>query len=72
VPRDTEVRIQELCVEALAATTEPEVERILTDLRAALDEHIRLAKDSLRTQAFAIYLLDVVAALPVAPRALAD
>jgi hypothetical protein len=46
VPADTEVRVQRLCKEILAATTKAEVERILPELRAALEEQIRRAKDS--------------------------
>jgi hypothetical protein len=38
-----------------------EVERILLELRAALEEHIRLAKDSLELQASTIALLDELA-----------
>jgi ATP-dependent Zn protease len=36
--------------EALAATSDSEVERILPELRSALQEHIRLAKESLEAQ----------------------
>ena len=68
VPRYTEARIKKLCVDALAATTDLDVDRIITELRAALEEHIRLAKDSLGTQARTISHLDMVAARPtVAP-----
>jgi hypothetical protein len=58
VQRETDQRVQRLCKEILAATTKAEVERILPELRAALEEHIRLAKDSLELQAKAIALLD--------------
>ena len=58
MPRETDLRVQRLCKEILAATTKAEVERILPELRAALAEHIRLAKDSLELQAKAIALLD--------------
>jgi len=51
VPADTEVRVQRLCKEILAATTKAEVERIFPELHAALEEHIRRAKDSLKLQA---------------------
>ena len=50
VPAHTEGRINKLVGEALAATTETDVERILPELRSALQEHIRLAKESLETQ----------------------
>jgi hypothetical protein len=61
VPRETDLHVQRLCKEILAATTKAEVERILPELRAALVEHIRLAKDSLELQAKAIALLDELA-----------
>jgi hypothetical protein len=43
----TETRIHQLCSEALAAKTKADVERIIPELRAALDEHIRLTKSPL-------------------------
>jgi hypothetical protein len=61
VPQHTDERVRQLCREVLAATTEAEVERILLKLRAALEEHIRLAKDSLELQASTIALLDELA-----------
>jgi len=48
---ETDFRVQRLCKEIVAATTKAEVEQILPELRAALEEHIRLAKDSLELQA---------------------
>jgi len=50
VSTDTEVRVQQLCSEVLAAKTKADVERIIPELRAALEDHIRLAKDSLGEQ----------------------
>jgi hypothetical protein len=50
MPRSTEVRIQQLCQEALAAKTSAELERVIPELRAALEEHTRLAKESLSDQ----------------------
>jgi hypothetical protein len=50
MPRSTEVRIQQLCQEALAAKTSAELERVIPELRAALEEHTRLAKESLSGQ----------------------
>jgi hypothetical protein len=47
VSTDPEVRVQKLCTEVLAAKTKSDVERIIPELRAALEDHIRLAKDSL-------------------------
>jgi hypothetical protein len=61
VPADSEVRIQQLCREALAANTQADVERIIGVLRAALEEHIRFAKESLHLQATTIGLLDGLA-----------
>jgi hypothetical protein len=54
----TQRKIQQLCEEALTAKTEAEVERIIPVLRAALQEHIRLAKTSLQEQLITIAGLD--------------
>jgi hypothetical protein len=54
VPLHTEARIRKLMSEALAATSDSEVERILPELRSALQEHIRLAKESLEAQVVAL------------------
>ena len=48
----------QLCTEALVAKTPADVERVLEELRSALEEHIRLAKDSLGAQVTAIAVLD--------------
>jgi len=58
VPAHTEAKIHQLCTEALAANTEAEVERIIPELRAALQEHVRLARTSLEGQVNAIAALD--------------
>jgi hypothetical protein len=50
VPRQTEVRIQQLCKEAVEAKTPEELEGVIPELRAALEEHTRLAKESLKLQ----------------------
>ena len=50
VPAHTESRILELVTEALAAKSEDDVDRVLPELRAALREHIRLAKESLEVR----------------------
>jgi hypothetical protein len=55
------MRLQQLCREVLAAKTSADSERIIPELRAALQEHIRLAKHSLGAQASAIALLDELA-----------
>jgi hypothetical protein len=46
VSRYTDARIRKLCEDALASLTELEMDRIVTELRAALDERTFLAKDS--------------------------
>jgi hypothetical protein len=51
MPAHTESRILELVSAALAATTEEDVDRVLPELRSALRDHIRLAKESLGAQA---------------------
>jgi hypothetical protein len=61
VPRYTEVRIRNLCTEALAAKTPDDVKRIVMELRIALEEHIHLAKDSLEGQVNNFALLGDVA-----------
>ena len=61
VPRYTDVRIRDLCTEALAAKTPDDFERTITELRAALEEHIHLAKDSLEAQISNFPLLGGVA-----------
>jgi hypothetical protein len=58
VPAHTEARIQQLCTEALAAKTLADVDRILPELRSALEEQVRLAKESLETQIATITSLD--------------
>jgi hypothetical protein len=47
----TERRIDRLSAEALTAKTAEDIDRILEELRAALQEHVRLAKNNLRSQA---------------------
>jgi hypothetical protein len=58
VPAHTEVRIQQLCTEALAAKSEADVDRVIPELRAALEEHISLAKNSLEIQASTLAVLN--------------
>ncbi len=58
----TETKIQQLCTEALAAKTQADVERIVPELRAALEEHIRLAKEALSGQVTGIAVLDATQA----------
>jgi len=54
----TEARIQQLCREVLSAETEAEAERVIPELREVLQEHLRLAKASLKKQAIAVAALD--------------
>jgi phage host-nuclease inhibitor protein Gam len=58
VSAQTEAKIQQLCTAVLAASTEADVERIIPQLRDALQEHVRLAKAALEDQAVAIAALD--------------
>lgn len=61
MPLHTEARIQQLCEEVIAAQSEADVNRILQELREALQEHVRLAKASLQSQANAVSVLENVA-----------
>jgi hypothetical protein len=57
VPRHTEQRIRDLC--ALAVTTPAEqIDAVLADLRSAIDEHVRMAREALGPQAANIAMLD--------------
>ena len=58
MPRYTESRIQQLCQEAVEAKTPQELDRVIPDLRAALEEHTRLAKASLKLQSRSIAARD--------------
>ena len=55
---NTEERIKQLCAEAKAAMSQSDVERIFTELRAALEEHVKLAKQSLQSQMKTINAVD--------------
>ena len=57
LPRHTEVKIDELCARAKTAKTEREVKRVGSQLRAALSEHIGLARQSLEAQISALSTL---------------
>jgi hypothetical protein len=61
VPFHTEARIRDLCTEALGAKTKADIERVVTELRIALEEHIHLAKESLEVQVGNFPLLTKVA-----------
>jgi hypothetical protein len=51
VSKFTEDKIEKLCSEAISVKNEGDVERVVPELRSALEEHIRLAKESLTDQA---------------------
>ena len=61
MPLHTEARIKNLCTEALGAKTRADIERVVTELRNALEEHILLAKQSLEVQVGNFPLLPKVA-----------
>jgi hypothetical protein len=54
----SEKQIQQLCEQIASAKTPEELERVLTELRQALKEHVRQARMALRSEASAIALLD--------------
>ncbi len=58
VPQFTEGRIQQLCSQAIAVKNSEEIESVVGELRSALEQHIRLAKESLESQASAITALE--------------
>jgi hypothetical protein len=57
---ETEYRIGQLCKKAIAAEPEDSINHVIPELRAALQEHIRSAKESLEAQASAVSFLDVL------------
>ena len=67
VPLYTEARIQQLCKQILAAKSDEDIEGVVPELRAALEEHIRLAKDSLRVQRINIAALDAATGIKTTP-----
>jgi hypothetical protein len=58
VPRFTEERIKRLCSEAITTKTQEDLDRVIKELRTALEEHIRLAKKSLECSAIALPTLN--------------
>jgi len=58
VPHFSESIIQNLCSEALTVTSQHDIDRVIGKLRAALEEHIRAAKESLIEQAATISALE--------------
>ena len=57
MPAYTEARIHLLCKKVLDAHGQAEVEETIKQLRAAIEEHIRLASESLSAQASVISVL---------------
>jgi hypothetical protein len=53
MPAYTDARIRQHCTEALAAKTQSDIDRILPELRSALEEQINLVKDAMETQIIA-------------------
>jgi hypothetical protein len=51
MPRFTEERIRRLCGEAVSTENNDEFDRVIAELRSALEEHIRLARESLQSRA---------------------
>jgi len=68
VSDQTEQRLKNLCAQAIQTNDIHDVERILADFRAALEEHIRHAKVSLASTAYLINDQDPQPA-PSPPRA---
>jgi len=54
VPHYTEARIEQLCTQAIAMRDPEDIQSVILELRSALELHIRLAKESLETQASTI------------------
>jgi hypothetical protein len=57
MPQYTEARIQQLCSQILQTENSQETDRVIAELRSALEEHIRLAKESLAAKASTLPLL---------------
>jgi hypothetical protein len=57
----TEARLRQICTNLLAGQADREVDQILPELRLTLEEHIRVAKESLESQAKIISALDASA-----------
>jgi hypothetical protein len=61
MPYYTEANIQNLCARALTAKTPQDIDLTAQELRAALEEHILLAKNALEGQLGNFPLLDAIA-----------
>jgi hypothetical protein len=57
MPRFTDDRIRWLCSQSIACKTQEEIEQVITELRQALQEHIRLARENLTIQATTVRLI---------------
>jgi hypothetical protein len=54
MPAETDARVHGLCTKLLSVKDEAEVDALLLELREALREHIRLARNSLESQVAAL------------------
>jgi hypothetical protein len=61
VTAHTEARLRQICTDLVAAQTDREIDQILPELQLVLEEHIRVAKESLESQAKIISTLDASA-----------
>jgi len=61
MPRFTENRIRQLCSTALVVRNSDEVERVVSELRAALGQHIQMARESLENQVATLSVLEAKA-----------
>jgi hypothetical protein len=57
MPAETDARVHGLCTKLLSLKNEAEVDALLLELREALREHIRLARNSLEAQVAALSAL---------------
>ena len=61
MPRFTEHRNQQLCSTALVVRNSDDVERVVSELRAALGQHMQMAKESLENQVATLSVLEAKA-----------
>jgi hypothetical protein len=52
------MRIKQLCSDALAADTPQDAQKVLGELRSALEDHIRCARNDLGARVIAFPILD--------------
>jgi len=58
LPRYTDIRIEQLCASAKGAKTEKYTRHVLKELQATLQEHVGLARESLKAQAATLNSLE--------------